>query len=269
MTARIGIPVPTSRDAAYNQRSWGTYAAAVTQAGGEAITVALGRTTAELNALAGRCDGFVLPGSPADVDPTRYGESRNEATALADAERETVDMLLLDHAARYGKPVLGICFGLQSMNVWRGGSLVQDVAPVPVNHAAGPQVAVAHTAVVAPESLLGSMLTAEEAPWAGGFMRLPVNSSHHQAVGVPGDGLKIVARCPEDGVIEALELNPEEYVFHVEHRGRMQFLLGVQWHPERSCEISAASRALFARLVQEARESSLSLAGRRANAGGE
>lgn len=269
MTARIAIPVPTSRDAGYNQRSWGSYATAVTRAGGEPVAVGLGSTTSELNALAGRCDGFLLPGSPADVDPAVYGEERDARTAEADVARERVDVTLLDHAARYAKPVLGICFGLQSLNVWRGGSLVQDLAPVPVNHAAGAQVAVAHTAVVAPESLLGSLLEAVEAPWEGGFLRLPVNSSHHQAVAIPGNGLRVVARCPEDGVIEALELDPKEYMFHVEHRGRMQFLLGVQWHPERSYESSGASRALFGRLIQEARESALSLAGRRANSGGE
>ena len=269
MTARIAIPVPTTRDAAYNQRSWGSYASAVTRAGGEAFAVELESTTAELNALAGRCDGFLLPGSPADVDPQAYGQEREASTAEADPARMRVDTMLLDHAERYGKPVLGICFGLQSMNVWRGGTLVQDLAPLPVNHGAGAQVAVAHTAVVAPESLLGSLLGQDEAPWRGGFLRLPVNSSHHQAVAIAGVGLRIVARCPEDGVIEALEVEPDGYVFHVEHRGRMQFLLGVQWHPERSYESSSASRALFARLVQEARENALALAGKRANSGGE
>ncbi len=269
MTPQIGIPIPTLRDVAYNQRSWGAYAACVRRAGGEPIAFELGLSAAEMHAKAGRCDGFVLPGSPADVDPAKFGEARNPATADADVERERVDWLLLDHAARYAKPVLGICFGLQSMNVWRGGSLVQDLTPVPVNHGAGGQVAVAHTAVVAPESVLGSLLEEQEAPWVGGFMRLPVNSSHHQAVGTPGEGLRVVARCPEDGVVEALESISEGEVFHVEHRGRRQFLLGVQWHPERSYEISLASRMLFARLIEEARESAMALAAMRANAGGE
>jgi putative glutamine amidotransferase len=269
MTPTIGIPVPTSRDVAYNQRSWNAYASSVTRSGGEAIAMALDISGSELHARMGRCDGFVLPGSPADVHPEKYGEGRHEGTAEADAPRERVDWLLLDHAARYAKPVLGICFGLQSINVWRGGSLVQDLSPVPVNHSAGAQIAVAHTVIVAPESLLGSLLDPAEAPWEGGFMRLPVNTSHHQAVSKPGDRLKIVARCPEDGVVEALELDDEDAVFHVEHRGRRHFVLGVQWHPERSYDISAASRALFARLVLEARECAFALAGMRANAGGE
>ena len=133
--------------------------------------------------------------------------------------------------------------GLQSLNVFRGGSLVQDLLPLPVNHSAGRKVAVAHTADIAPESLLGSLVKGEALDHDG-FLRLPVNSSHHQAIAEPGPGLRIVARCPEDGVIEAIEteFDPEN----------PWFFMAVQWHPERSTEISAASRALFARLVGEA-----------------
>ena len=253
MKPRIAIPLPTSKDVAYNQRSWPTYAAAVTRSGGEAVAVDLGGSASQVGAVATGCDGVLLPGSPADVDPALYGADRDPASAPADAAREAVDYLLLDHAAKFGKPVLGICYGVQSLNVWRGGSLVQDLTPVPVNHEAGGQVAIAHTAVVAPGSVLASLLTAEEAPESGGFLRLPINTSHHQSVAAPGEGLRIVARCPEDGVIEAVELETDDSVFHVEHEQKGQFLLGVQWHPERSYEISAASRALFQRLVDEAR----------------
>jgi putative glutamine amidotransferase len=121
-----------------------------------------------------------------------------------------------------------------------------------VNHEAGSKVAIAHTAIVAKDSLLASLLTEEEAPERDGFLRLPVNTSHHQAVAAPGTGLRIVARSPEDGVIEAVEIDTDDAVFHVEHPDPKQFVLGVQWHPERSFEISAASRSLFARLVAEA-----------------
>ncbi len=251
MTPRIAIPVPTSTDIPYNQRSWPSYATAVTRSGGEPVAIELGLPGAELRALVAGCDGVVLPGSPADVDPALYGAERDGATAGADPAREALDYVLLEDAERHGKPVLGICFGVQSLNVWRGGSLVQDLMPLPVNHEAGGKVAIAHTAVVAKDSLLASLLTEEEAPEVEGFLRLPVNTSHHQSVGAPGEGLRIVARCPEDGVIEAVE-----GMFHVEHLGAAgggQFVLGVQWHPERSFEISAASRAMFARLVDEAR----------------
>ncbi len=253
MTPRIAIPVPTSTDFPYNQRSWPNYATAVTRAGGEPVAIELGLPLPEMRALMASCDGVLLPGSPADVDPGLYGAERDPATAPADAAREAMDYLLLDDAETHGKPVLGICFGVQSLNVWRGGSLVQDLTPLPVNHAAGSRVAIAHTAVVAKDSLLASLLTEDEAPEVDGFLRLPINTSHHQAVAAPGDGLRIVARSPEDGVIEAVEMDADDSAFHVEHPEPKQFVLGVQWHPERSFDISAASRALFGRLVEEAR----------------
>jgi putative glutamine amidotransferase len=94
--------------------------------------------------------------------------------------------------------------------------------------------------------MLGRLLSADEALRQDDFLRLPMNSSHHQAIGIPGDGLRVVARSSEDGVVEAVEggqdqQNPEAH-----------FVLGVQWHPERSYDISAASRSIFARFVAEA-----------------
>ena len=254
MTPRIAIPVPTSTDIAYNQRSWPSYAKAITLSGGEPVAIPLDLPHTMLRELIASCDGVLLPGSPADVDPALYGADRDPATAPADPSREAVDYLLLDDAEKHGKPVLGICFGIQSLNVWRGGSLIQDLAPLPVNHSAGSSVAIAHTALVARDSLLASLLTEQEAPEVDGFLRLPINTSHHQSVAAPGAGLRIVARSPEDGVIEAVEMGADDSTFHVEHPAAKQFVLGVQWHPERSFEISAASRALFARLVEESRQ---------------
>ena len=254
MTPRIAIPVPTSTDVPYNQRSWPSYAKAVTLSGGEPVAIPLDLPVTMLRELIASCEGVLLPGSPADVDPALYGAERDPATAAADPAREAVDYLLLDDAEKHGKPVLGICFGVQSLNVWRGGSLVQDLMPLPVNHSAGSKVAIAHPALVATDSVLASLLTAQEAPEVDGFLRLPINTSHHQAVAAPGAGLRIVARSPEDGVIEAIELDADDSVFHVEHPAAKQFVLGVQWHPERSFEISATSRALFSRLVEEARQ---------------
>jgi putative glutamine amidotransferase len=186
------------------------------------------------------------------VDPALYGQERDPATSPADPAREQADRILLEDAEAHAKPVLGICYGVQSINVWRGGSLVQDLTPLPVNHAAGSKVAVAHAALIAPDSLLASLLDPSEAPTSGDFLRLPINTSHHQSVAAPGEDLRIVARCPDDGVIEAVELDEDAKLFHVEQSGHPWFLLGVQWHPERSYEISAASRALFARLIAEA-----------------
>jgi putative glutamine amidotransferase len=242
---RIAIPVPTSTDIAYNQRSWPSYADAITRSGGEPVQIDLAAPLAEIQAIADTCDGVCLPGSPADIDPERYAAERDPATASADLPREAADNLLLDDAYKHRKPVLGICYGIQSLNVWSGGSLVQDLTPVPVNHSAGSKVAIAHTTLIAENSFLASLLDPAEAPATDGFLRLPINTSHHQSVAAPGDGLRIVARCPDDGVIEAIEADPTD-------SANPHFVLGVQWHPERSYDISAASRALFDRLIQEA-----------------
>jgi putative glutamine amidotransferase len=260
MQPRIAIPIPTTTDLAYNQRSWPMYASAIRNSGGEPVEVPLTLSPTELSTLLATTHGVLLPGSPADVDPTRYGTEIDTATAPADHPRETTDDTLLDDAIRYGKPVLGVCYGVQSMNVWRGGSLVQDITPLPVNHSAGASVAIAHTAIIAKESLLATLVDPSEATDDGSFLRLPINTSHHQAAAAPGTGLRIVARCPDDGVIEALELDlamfhvehsteDNRQTFHVEHS---QFLLGVQWHPERSYDISPTSRNLFHHLVNEA-----------------
>ena len=259
MKPRIAIPVPTTTDLSYNGRAWQAYASAISQSGGDPVPIELASSPAQILEIARTCQGVCLPGSPADVDPVHYGADRDPATATADPAREAVDNLLLEDAADHAKPVLAICFGLQSLNVWRGGTLVQDLAPMPVNHAAGSKVAIAHTAMVAENSLLASLLSPDEAPDVDGFLRLPVNTSHHQSVAAPGDGLRIVARCPDDGVVEAVENDPD---WPAGDTDRPQFLLGVQWHPERSFDISAASRALFGRLVAEAEKiSARNLAG--------
>ena len=241
---RIAIPVPTSTDFEYNRRSWQLYALAVERSGGDPVEVPLGQPPATTARLIADCQGVLLPGSGADVNPQKYGQEPIEECAPADQARENVDELLLQDAHNMGKPIFAICFGTQMLNVWRGGTLVQDLVGVPVNHKAGRAIAVAHTAAVAPDSLLGQLVAVEDPPQRDGALRLPINSSHHQSVDTPGDGLRITARSPEDGVVEAIEGTPEGV------GGR--FVLGVQWHPERTFEESAASRALFARFIKEA-----------------
>jgi putative glutamine amidotransferase len=246
MKPRIAIPVPHSTDLDYSERSWPQYAAAIERAGGEAVKIPLGLPQNATADLINTCQGVLLPGSGADVNPHKYGQEPIEECAPPDPAREAVDELLLQDAHNLYKPLLGICFGTQSLNVWRGGTLIQDLSILPVNHPAGRAVAVAHTVAVAPESILGSMVKTDEAPEKDGFLRLPINSSHHQAIGVPGDGLRITARCVQDGVIEAVEGG------QASEGADAHFVLGVQWHPERSYDISAASREIFHRLVAEA-----------------
>ena len=224
----------------YNNRCWPEYAAAVRLAGGDPVQIPLD-SVAAVRRLAEGCSGFVLPGSPADINPLQYGHSKDPETAPPDQAREQCDRAILEYAEITGTPILGVCFGLQLLNTYRGGTLVQDLSPLPVNHGAGAQVLIAHSVLVAGMSLIGGLLTQTEAPAEGQFRRLPVNSSHHQAVAIPGESLTVVARSTEDGVVEALE----------GYMGRAT-VVGVQWHPERSYETSQASRAMFAWLVSAA-----------------
>jgi len=246
---RIAIPVPTSFDPDYNRRGWPQYARAVERFGGVPVEFPLDLTPRAIAELANTCQAILLPGSPADVNPHKFGQDPIEATAPADLPRENVDELLLQDAHNLFKPILTICFGTQMLNVWRTGTLVQDLTVMPVNHSAS-KVAVAHTALIPADSLLGRIVGGDaearaEAPEENGLLRLPVNSSHHQAVGIPGDALRVVARCPQDAVVEAIEGGQGT-------AGLAHFVLGVQWHPERSVESSASSRAIFARFLHEA-----------------
>jgi putative glutamine amidotransferase len=246
MKPRIAIPVPTSHDLEYNQRSWAQYASAVERSGGEPVEIPLNLNPAAVANLINTCQGVLLPGSGADVNPQKYAQEPIEACAPPDPARENVDELLIQDAHNLYKPILAICFGTQMLNVWRGGTLVQDLTILPVNHKAGRTVAIAHTAAVAPASLLGSLITPTEAPEQDGFNRLPINSSHHQAIGIPGDGLRVVARCPQDGVIEAVEGG------QATDDPNPHFVLGVQWHPERTYDLSPASQTIFGRFIAEA-----------------
>ncbi|HUD66175.1 MAG TPA: gamma-glutamyl-gamma-aminobutyrate hydrolase family protein [Candidatus Sulfotelmatobacter sp.] len=243
---RIAIPMPHSLDPEYAERAIPQYERAVELAGGEPVRIPLIQAASELIQLIEGCDAVLLPGSKADVDPQRFAASRSPHTAAADPGRDTVDDLLLDDAYRLRKPVLGICYGLQSLNVYRAGSLVQHIPEflpeemrAKVNHEAGKKVAVAHTVEIEP----GTKLAGIVAGGGAGAIVVPVNSSHHQSAYVVGDGLRIVGRCREDGIIEALEGTSADH-----------FVLAVQWHPERSFEADAASRAIFRALVEAARQ---------------
>ena len=240
---RIGIPVPTLAQTEYNQRTWPQYAAAITQAGGEPVKIPLTLGPAEVAKLATSCQGILLPGSPADLNPAKYGNERQPETADPDAARENVDELLLQDAHNLHKPLLTICYGMQSLNCWRSGTLVQHLLPVPVNHSAKGAV-VAHSVLVEPGSHLAEIVgESEEVTHTTDFLKLPVNSSHHQAIGIVGDGLRVTARSSEDAVVETIEGQQPDH-----------FVLGVQWHPERTVESSFASRLVFLRFVQAASE---------------
>jgi putative glutamine amidotransferase len=234
---RIAIPVPHSGDPDYAGRALPQYEKAVEMAGGEPVRIPLDQAAAAVSKLAKSCDGVLLPGSRADVEPEKYGAARDPKTADADLPRDTVDELLLRDAYEQRKPVLGICYGLQSLNVYRQGSLVQHIESA-VNHEAGRKVAIAHDVVVEPGSLLARIVgDGNEAP-----ARVPVNSSHHQSAEVTGKGLRVSARCPNDGIVEAIEGADADH-----------FVLAVQWHPERSVADDEPSRRIFRALVEAAK----------------
>jgi putative glutamine amidotransferase len=273
MPPRIAIPMPHSTDREYGERAIPQYERAVALAGGEPVRIPLDQSPATVKQWMESCGGVLLPGSNADVDPAKFQQDRSQHTAAADSRREQVDFLLLDDAYARRKPVLGICYGLQSLNVYRAGSLIQHIPDFlpeatrsKVNHEAGRKVAVAHAAEIDRDSLLAEIICGDSqgrlsgerklvsplldgenreghqrgalAPEADGLI-LPVNSSHHQSADRIGDALRIVARCPDDGIIEAVEGTSADH-----------FVLAVQWHPERSVDHDLASRNIFEALVK-------------------
>jgi putative glutamine amidotransferase len=305
MKPRIAIPLPHGGDPEYAERAIPQYERAVELAGGEAVRIPLDRSPAEVMKLIERCDAVLLPGSKADVDPAKFDAPRHPKTEAADPKRDTVDELLLQDAYNMRKPILGICYGLQILNVYRSGTLVQHIESA-VNHAAGRKVPVAHTIEIDPGSKLAEIVESHmrrqpasaETTWGRApspvrssetrhevhenvanlsgkgtsFTRaehgfgpmvgtaegralavsapLPVNSSHHQSADVIGDGLRIVARCPQDNIIEALEGTLPDH-----------FVLAVQWHPERSVDDDVHSRRIFRALVEAAKQKHQELAG--------
>jgi putative glutamine amidotransferase len=237
VSVRIAIPEPCSYDAEYSGRALPPYLRAIEVAGGQPVIIPLKSSPEEIARLVTSCAAVLLPGSKADVDPQKYGAEKALETAPADQPRDAADELLLQDAYNLRKPVFGICYGLQSLNVWRSGTLVQHINSS-VNHNPGAKVEVAHKVAVAAASLLAEQILSGQKTAS-----VPVNSSHHQSADVVGDGLRAVARCPEDGVIEALEgTAPGHYV------------LAVQWHPERTFEQDLASRRLFQAFVDSARQ---------------
>jgi putative glutamine amidotransferase len=242
MKPRIAIPLPHSTNQEYSERVLPQYEQAVRQADGEPVRIPLDLPAAELMKLIECCDGVLLPGSRADLDPQKYGAERDPRTNLADPPRDAADKLLLDDAHSTRKPLLGICYGLQSLNVYRSGTLRQHIESS-IDHANRDTT---HTVRIEPNSLLAHFVG--PALPSGGESTLAVNTSHHQAAAMVGDGLRIAAKAP-DGVIEALEGTSPEH-----------FVLAVQWHPERSLN-EPASQAIFRALVEAARARHRELAG--------
>jgi putative glutamine amidotransferase len=236
---RVGIPWRTTQEEAEGNRPRiKNYEDAVRKAGGEPVLLTL-RNPAALASMLPGLDAFVLPGSPADVEPAQYGAENRGFSAPADGAREETDRAILNHAFAEKKPVLAICYGCQLLNVYLGGTLIQDLRAetrTPMPHrkkdmVPEPSDDPRHIARFEQGSRLAEIASGDQ-----GY----VNSSHHQAIERPGNNLRVTAHAG-DGTIEG-----------VEWTGDSNWVTGVQWHPERMFGDPAAKR-LFQEFVAAAR----------------
>jgi len=235
---RIGIPYRTRKEELKGDfAKIEKYIAAVRQSGAEAVVISLGLSQPHLSKIASTLDGVLLTGSPADVDPARFGAERHAKGADPDPDRERIDFALLEHCVGEQKPVLAICYGIQSLNVFLSGTLIQDIPSelkTTIEHDWDDEPGEpdrTHAVRIDPDSRLAQIARAEQAL---------VNSSHHQSIREPGRNLRVVSRAV-DGVIEA-----------VEWTSGGNWVMGIQWHPERMVETDALARGLFGDLVKVA-----------------
>lgn len=204
------------------------YTDAVAAAGGVPLIFPLLEPAESFRAQAERLDGILLTGNHSDVDPALYNAIRLDSCGPSEPLREKMDFFLLEIAFERKIPVLAVCFGIQSLNVFLGGSLIQDIDSninTVIRHSNSESGGRPSHEI---EILAGSILE----PIAGG-LKAAVNSTHHQALARLGRGIEVIARAP-DGVIESVECaNPNHWI------------LGVQWHPEKSFAYDDFSRKIF------------------------
>ncbi len=244
---RVGIPWRTLKEQREQKRDkLDHYFEAVRKAGAEPQEICLDQSQEELAKQMSDLDGFVLPGSPEDVDPRRYGAEPHPKTKWLNPNRDSTDTVIIEHALAAGKPVLAICYGCQNLNVTLGGTLYQDIpSELHTNlvHSRDglPREAKdpTHPARIEPGGELGQLAAQAGLALREGGFDVQINTSHHQAVRDMGRGLHVAAVAP-DGVIEAIEHEPHKH-----------WVVGVQWHPERWDH--PLSEALFRGLVQATR----------------
>jgi putative glutamine amidotransferase len=230
----IGIGSDVFRSKGERDRAFAftTYTEAIRRAGG--IVVVIPPQPENAADVVEELDGLLLAGGD-DCDPEAYGEERHPTVdPVMDPRRQANDLTLARAARQRGIPTLGICLGVQVMNVAAGGSLIQDIdseIETKIKHASQPSDRHRHDVIVEKGTKLSSIL---------GERELSVNSSHHQAIRNVGGGLRVTAHAP-DGIIEGLE-DPQQ-----------PFYVGVQWHPEDMTGESSAS-SLFGAFVEAARK---------------
>jgi putative glutamine amidotransferase len=226
---RIGITmrIELSTDRFYLARH---YSEAVEAAGGAPVHISLIPSEDYVASVVEELDGLLLPGSDSDVDPIRYGQQPHRELGSVHPTKDETDMLAIAAAERQGIPLLAICFGMQVLNVYRGGTLIQDIVAQKsdaVKHDQGvPRDRASHSVKLLEGSLLRTLSKADEAL---------VNSHHHQAVEL------IATAWAADGLVEAVE-DPREN----------GFVVGVQWHPELGWRDDSLSANLFRSFVKKA-----------------
>lgn len=210
------------------------YTGAVEDAGGAPLVIPATGSPELVEATLEGLDGLILTGGP-DIDPANWGAERHPRLGPVSPKRDVTDLTAYRAARRRGLPVLGICRGIQVINVATGGTLVQDIPSelnTPITHSVegGPRWAATHDVRIEAGSRLAALLGATE---------LTVNSLHHQAIATLAPGFRVTARA-DDGVIEGIEAV------------NGAFVIAVQWHPERMWARDPASLRLFRAVVEAA-----------------
>ena len=213
------------------------YSEAVEAAGGTPVHISLIPNPDYISSVMDDLDGVLLPGSDSDIDPLRYGTEPHPNLGSVHPVKDETDLLVLDEIEKRRLPLFAICFGMQALNVSRGGTLIQDIPaqlPGAIKHQQGaPRDRPSHAITLDKTSVLLSLAAAEP---------VLVNSHHHQAVEKVGRNL-VATAWTSDGLIEAVEdSRPDRFAF------------GVQWHPELGWQRDRLSQALFERFIAEAKE---------------
>jgi putative glutamine amidotransferase len=212
-----------------------TYIYAIHKVGGIPVILPTVLRDTDWPVLIEHLDGLLLSGG-GDIHPSYYGQEPEEQLGSVDEDRDAAELGITRLAVKYGLPVFGICRGQQTLNVALGGTLYQDIAshiPDALEHtyiSGRPMGQRAHTVTLEADSRLAQIL---------GGTAFEVNSAHHQAVKMPGEGVRIVAHAT-DGVVEAIEL-PDH-----------PFCLSVQWHPEAMVPLAEEMWPLFKAFVAAA-----------------
>jgi len=232
----IGIPCRYNWNTFYYELRE-TYAEAIYASGGTPLMLPLIPESDYIESVMAHVDAIALSGAVNDVDPLRYGHEPRPKLGPVVPRRDETDMMLLEAAETRQLPVLAICFGIQSLNVYRGGTLIQDIeseVKEPLKHMQGDLFwRRSHSINITEDSLIARLADSTHTT---------VNSHHHQAIDIVGRDLEPIAWAP-DGVIEAvINTRPD------------QFVLGVQWHPEVGWQSDLLSQALFNHFIAVARE---------------